>query len=369
MHNEGRRAGGAESLVAAHREAIKFYRGELALRQTGWAARHLRARRLGQALEVGTRWKVGYAPDARSHLTEHLRSVGIEERVMIAAGLAVVTDNRYLIDRFRDRIMIAEYDADLRPVGFIGRGRGGIATYLNTSTTSVYRKGQALFGVAEQHRQLALGATPVLVEGTFDAVSVGACSNRRRQWCGVSSGGTSWSAEQIAMLRYYSVSDTVIVAFDGDAAGRPAAVRHLGSLGGGAFRHVLVADLPHGRDPSQMLQLGNGVRRLRAQLENTRPLASLAVELELELGRWSRVLDHAVGRVSALRAVAGFVAQLPAPLVSDEIGRLSRVLDLDATTVSREVLDAVGQRPPRPRVRRELSLSADVDPPLPSIGL
>jgi DNA primase len=125
-------------------------------------------------------------------------------------------------------------------------------------------------------------------------------------------------------------SDTVIVAFDGDAAGRPAAVRRLGSLGE-AFRHVLVADLPHERDPSQILQLGNGVPQLRAQLENTRPLASLAIELEL--GRWSRVLDHAVGRVSALMAVAGFVAFLPTTLVSDEVARLSRVLDLDAATV------------------------------------
>ncbi len=336
------------------------------MRTMGWAARHLRARRLGQVMEPGSRWKVGYAPDAWCHLTDHLRSRGFEERVLVAAGLSVETKSGYVIDRFRDRVMFAEHDADLRPVGFIGRRRGGIATYLNTSTTSVYHKGRALFGVAEQHRQLALGATPVLVEGTFDAVSVSACSDRRRQWCGVSSGGTNWSAEQIAMLRLYSVSDTVIVAFDGDAAGRPAAVRHLGVLRE-AFRHVLVADLPHERDPSQMLQLGNGVRRLRAQLENTRPLASLAVELEL--GRWSRVQDHAVGRVSALRAVAGFVAQLPAPLVSDEIGRLSRVLDLDATTVSREVLDAVGQRPSRPRARRELSLSADVDPPLPSLGL
>jgi DNA primase len=168
------------------------------------------------------------------------------------------------------------------------------------------------------------------------------------------------------MLRYYSASDTVIVAFDGDAAGRPAAVRLLTPLAG-AFRHVLVADLPHERDPSRVLQLGNGVRRLRAQLENTRPLASLAIELEF--GRWSRVLDHASGRVGALRAVAGFVTQLPTRLVSDEIARLSRVLDLDATTVSREVLDAVEQRPARPRARREPSLSAPVDHSSPGIDL
>jgi DNA primase len=178
-----------EQLLAAHKEAVRHYRQELVVRPVGWAARHLRARRLGQVLEAGSRWKVGYAPDAWCHLTDHLRSRGFGDQVLVAAGLSVVTRGGYVIDRFRDRIMFVEHDADLRPVGFIGRGRGGIATYLNTSTTSIYRKGRTLFGVAEQHRQLAAGAVPVLVEGTFDAVSMGVCSNRRRQWCGVQAVG------------------------------------------------------------------------------------------------------------------------------------------------------------------------------------
>jgi hypothetical protein len=41
--------------MAAHKEAIEFYRAELALRPTGWAARHLRARELGHVLEPGLR--------------------------------------------------------------------------------------------------------------------------------------------------------------------------------------------------------------------------------------------------------------------------------------------------------------------------
>jgi DNA primase len=144
-------------MVAAHKVVIEFYRSELAVQPAGWAARHLRARRLGHLLEPGCRWKVGYAPDAWSHLTDHLRSRGFDEPSLIAAGLAVATRGGYVIDRFRDRVMFAEHDSDLRPVGFVGRGRGGIATYLNTSTTSVYRKSRTLFGVAEQHRQLGRG--------------------------------------------------------------------------------------------------------------------------------------------------------------------------------------------------------------------
>jgi hypothetical protein len=75
-----------ELLVAAHKEAMRYYREELAVRRVGWAARHLGARRLGQVMEPGSRWKVGYAPDAWCHLTDHLRSRGLEERVLVVAG-------------------------------------------------------------------------------------------------------------------------------------------------------------------------------------------------------------------------------------------------------------------------------------------
>jgi hypothetical protein len=43
-------------------------------------------------------------------------------------------------------------------------------------------------------------------------------------------GGTSLSAEQTAMIRHQSVSDTVILALDGNASGRVAAVRELDAL-------------------------------------------------------------------------------------------------------------------------------------------
>jgi DNA primase len=44
---------------------------------------------------------------------------------MVAAGLAVVTGDGHLIDRFRDRIMFPAFDNLGDSVGFIGRGRGG----------------------------------------------------------------------------------------------------------------------------------------------------------------------------------------------------------------------------------------------------
>ncbi len=355
-----------ERLIAAHRVAIKFYRADLLLRPSGWAARHLRSRRMTHLLDGGSGWNVGYAPDAWAHLVDHLRSNGFDDRTMIASGLAVATRDGYLIDRFRDRIMFPVYNGDLEPVGFVSRGRGGPAKHLNTSTTQIYQKAASLYGLAEQHQVLAIGAVPVLTEGPFDAHAVSSCSRTISPWVGIGLGGTSLSAQQIAMIRHFSFSDTVIVALDGDASGRVAAVRRLGALQN-SFRHVLVADLPDGEDPSALFRSGNGPSRLHAQLDDTRPLASLAIELEL--GRWTKVLDHLSGRVGALRAVAPFVSRLPSTLVADEVVRLSRMLSLDASTVSREVLASVGKAPTRSRPALASGLAPGSDPPALSLGL
>ena len=60
--------------------------------------------------------------------------------------------------------------------GFIGRAhpRAGpdVPKYINSPETAAYRKGNLLFGLHHARPALAQGATPVLVEGPFDAIAV-----------------------------------------------------------------------------------------------------------------------------------------------------------------------------------------------------
>ncbi|MEV6282732.1 toprim domain-containing protein [Kribbella sp. NPDC051770] len=352
----------AGRMIEAHAEAVRFYRGELLMRRNHWAKAHLQVRGLGQVLEPGSRWKVGYAPEAWSHLIEHMREKGFEDLELVESGLAVLTRNGYLIDRFRDRIMFAQHGIDLAPVGFIGRGRGsGHTKYLNTETTKVYRKSEVLVGVAEQALQLEQGAVPVVVEGSLDAIAVGLACTRDLRWAGISLSGTAISSVQARFLRTYASSDTVIVGLDGDRAGRTAAVRSLETLST-EFPHVLVADLPSGEDPASLLRLANGRGQLRSELTSTRPLVSLAIELEL--GRWKRVLDHLSGRVGALRAVAPLVRKMPAGLVANEVARLASILDLDAVTVTREVLELRERRRP---LGFRTAAAAELEPQTPGL--
>jgi DNA primase catalytic core len=294
-------------------------------------------------------------------LVDHLRSQNFDDETLLASGLVNATKSGYLIDRFRDRIMFPACDSGQELVGFVGRSRGGRVKYLNSPTTRIYKKSQTLVGIAEQRDLLESGATPVLVEGPMDAVAVDELSrSTSRGWAGLGVCGTALSPHQVKMVRRYSDSDTVIVGVDSDTAGSIAARRWLDDLSA-VFKRVEVAEFPSGQDPSSLLETRPGADRLFNALSKPRPLAELAIEVEV--ARWSQVLDHISGRVNALRRVAPLVARLPQDRVAAQLAGLAKVLQLDQRIVSREVLEAVGRSPRRSLPRSSPYPFADTDPP------
>jgi len=304
---------------------------------------------------------VGYAPDGWSRLVDHLRGGGFDDQILLAAGLASATKKGYLADRFRDRIMFPAWDSGQQLVGFIGRSRGGRAKYLNSPTTAIYRKSQTLVGLVEQLDLLESGAMPVVVEGPMDAAAIDELSRlTSRAWAGIGACGTALSFHQASMIAQHSKSETVIVGVDADGGGRLAAIRWLDELAP-FFERVLVSEFPSGHDPSSLLETTAGADRLCEALSSPRPLAELAIEVELS--RWSRVLDHISGRVNALRRVAPLVARLPHDRVAGQLGELSRVLELDQEIVSREFVATLGRSTRRSLTHLQPDPFAGADPP------
>jgi DNA primase len=347
-----------DRLYDAHAAAVAFYRQQIHERPNGWAAEHLRDRGLGMVLAPDSEWAVGYAPDGWSRLVGHLRHVGFGDVEIVAAGLAFVTSNGYLVDRFRDRIVFPAHDEELRPVGFIGRSAGERLRYLNTRNTEIYSKARTLVGLDAQSVRLRAGAIPVLVEGTMDAPAV---SLAGEEWAGVACCGTAITPEQALIARSHSRTSTVIVALDGDLGGRTGAVRSLPVLSE-VFDEVLFARLPDKQDPAALCASDRGL--LRDVLGSARPLAEFAIEVEL--AKWRSVLDHLSGQVNAVRAVAPLVASLPAGRVAGEVARLAQIVDLDEYVVSREVLAAVGRRTharSRQRADRRPGADREIDAP------
>jgi len=224
-----------------------------------------------------------------------------------------------------------------------------IPKYLNSPDTALYSKGQVLYGLAAAAGAFELGAVPVLVEGPMDVLAVNQAGHTRRpvvpagaRFVGVSPCGTALTETQVALLDQAAgglAARGLVVAFDGDAAGRDAAVRAFELLRRtGVWPHVV--DLPAGLDPSLLLQQ-HGPAGVLAALQSARgrPLADLVVDERVS--RYSGQLQWAEGQLAAGRAAAVVIAALPAEHVGRQVTRLAAQLDLPTAAVNELVLDVV----------------------------
>jgi len=229
-------------------------------------------------------------------------------------------------------------------VGWSGRSTPGAPEqaprWLN-STGGDYRKAELLHGLHEGRVRLAGGATPVLCEGVLDAHAVtvatqGAC-------IGLAPGGTALTMQHIAALgRAVTPHDKsgaaigrVLVAFDGDNAGRHAAVAAWSLLQAAGAGAAFVS-LPAGTDPCDA-----GLDVLCAALGAASPLEDLVIDEVL--AAWPDRRRFAEHQVHALRAAAEATATLPPDRIGRQVCRISATLHLPVADVTREVTDAASR--------------------------
>ena len=300
------------------RDAEAYYTSQLA---GSWAPAYLASR--GVSDVTARDWDIGYAPAGWSALTGHLRGLGHDDREIQAAGLAKPSSRGTLIDIFRDRIMLPVRDSSGTLAGFIGRAhpRAGpdVPKYLNSPETAAYRKGNLLFGLHHARPALAEGATPVLVEGPFDAIAVTIADRGRH--AGLAPCGTALTSLQAALISQAADLDRtgILVAFDSDAAGRKAALRAYGT-----FRPLtgnLQTVLLDGKDPAEILQ-HHGPDALRSILRGRRqPLSALLIDAKI--GEWERRLGDLSDPLRQYMAMLN-VGVLIADLLPDEAARQIR---------------------------------------------
>ena len=298
-------AGTSPRTLAVLRDAETYYTGQLA---GSWAPGYLTSRGLTEA--TARDWHIGYAPAGWSTLTDHLRSLGHDDREIQAAGLAKPSSRGTLIDIFRDRIVLPVHDADGMPAGFIGRAhpRAGpdVPKYLNSPETAAYKKGSLLFGLHHARPALAREATPVIVEGPFDAIAVTTADPGRL--AGLAPCGTALTSQQAALISQAADLDRtgILVAFDSDPAGRRATLRAYGILL--PLTPKLQTALLDGKDPAEILQ-HHGPDALRGILRDRRePLSAVLIDARIE--SWESTAGRPGGPYLAMLNVAVLIADL-----------------------------------------------------------
>jgi DNA primase len=269
------------------------------------------------------KFRLGYAPSEWRELTNHLRTKKFNDSIIEKAGLAKPGDKGYY-DRFRDRIMFPISDSSGRIIAFSGRllhdtGDVQQAKYINSPDTPLYNKSSVLFGIDKAKHDIRTKGYAILVEGQVDLVlmhQIGLTNT-------VAVSGTALAdntvdqagaVNNLGLLK--RLTDNVIIAFDGDKAGRNAALR-AATIGLSLAMDVKVADFPEGQDPADLVR--TNAAALKTALAAAQPIILFMVErmMREEKDRaWPAYigehivplivrLNSSVAQAEAIRAVAG----------------------------------------------------------------
>lgn len=314
-----------------------------------WVPDYLNSRAIGAALDSH---ELGYARKQWTTLTDHLRSLGYTDDHIEAAGVARRSQQGHLIDHLRDRVTIPLRSADREIVGFTARvnpnsnGRTHEPKYLNTPATSVFHKGQVLYGLPEHLEQVQAGRVPVLCEGPIDAIAVNQLAHAvGLPMVGLASAGTAFTEDQARQLLAAVGDRTICLAFDADFPGLAASEKAWRTLTEEKPHAVVVAALPPGADPASLLVAEPDA--LIRSLGEARPAALVLAEQKIADAH----LDGDAGReLMAFRQLTQLAERTPAGERAPYLVRIAELLHIDVSTAAAEV----GERHPHLLAERAL---------------
>ncbi|MBA3893674.1 MAG: DNA primase [Gemmatimonadales bacterium] len=274
------------------------------------------------SLETAAQHGLGCAPPGRAFLTA-MKELGLDDKVLLEAGLTAARDDGKVIPRFRSRLLFPIHDLRGRAAGFGGRLLvPGEPKYLNSPETPIFHKGKQLYNLHQAKSAIRKEESVVLVEGYFDVFRLVLAGIEHV----VAPLGTSLTAEQAGLLRRFAPAATLL--YDSDQAGLRATFR----AGDELLRHgvrVRVATMPPGEDPDSLVRKG-GAAALQPILADGLDLLERKIQL-LELRGWFEGVEH---QREALDRLLPTIRATADPITRD----LYLKAVSERTGVSREVL-------------------------------
>ncbi len=289
----------------------------------GKARGYLAERGLGE--ETLRAFAVGFAPSAWDTVLLRGQRAGFKVEELRDVGLAQRGRSGGEYDRFRSRIMFPIRDRRGRTLGFGGRAMRSDqgAKYVNTAETDFFHKSRMLYGIDLAKEAIAKVGRAVVVEGYTDVLAL------HQAGVGEAVGvmGTAITEDQVAALS--GMVEEVVLALDADSAGQEAMLRAQRVAAGRKVR-LLVAAMPAGEDPAEMMAEEGGAERFRALVEGAVDLPAFQVGLVLD----GTDVSSPAERDRALSEVAPILAGMGETASRDDlVRRVAGRLDLEPALV------------------------------------
>lgn len=300
--SRGQQADGKQPFYEIHQEAAKFYHAILMTTKMGEDARQYLYDR-GLDDEVLRHFQIGLAPAEGNYLYQSV-SGKFSEKTMAESGLFHISDMGTIYDAFQDRIMFPLSDDTGRVIAFSGRlwrepveGAKPQGKYKNSRSTLLFNKSYELYHLDKAKQVAKKNHELYLMEGFMDVIA----AYRAGIENAVASMGTALTQEHVAHLSKFTKK--VILAYDGDKAGRLATAKALEVLD---KHEVEVVQIPDQMDPDEYLNK-NSPQALAELLEKTR-----LSRVEFLMDYWKPDnIENLQAQIEFVEKMAPLIAQTP----------------------------------------------------------
>lgn len=319
-------------LLAVLAGACRFFHEQLLAAPAAVVARdYLKGR--GFTRETAVDWQLGYAPDTLEPLSRWAKENKFTARDLIDTGLVALKDEDRpaagVYPRFRHRLMFPIHNDYGDVIAFSGRvldPGSKLAKYLNSPETSIFHKGSTLYGLNRAKRPILKAGAAIVCEGQMDLIALATAGFTHA----IAPLGTALTRDHARMLKRHT--DTVVLCYDGDAAGWKAADRAFTELAPAGLS-VKVAALPPGEDPDSLLRK-DGADAVRALLDGA------VSYLDFFFARRAEAIDAGdlAARTAVARDAATVVARFSDTLARENVLRQTAIrLSLETELFRREV--------------------------------
>ncbi len=231
------------------RDVARYYRNNLLDEEKGKRAREYLLSR-GIDDEIAKRYGLGLSLDYES-MVAYMRRKEYKLQDLLECGL--ISNVERPVDAFANRIIVPIMNGMSEVIAFGGRiyqGEQNVAKYKNSTNTTLFDKGRTVYGVNFVKRDKRNGIVHkdlILVEGYMDVISLGAAGVKNAV-AGMGTALTDGQAREISRL-----TQTLYVCYDGDGAGRNAAIKNVDTLSQYGME-IKVMSLDDGKDPDDTIR-------------------------------------------------------------------------------------------------------------------
>ncbi len=229
------------------KDAVLFYKAKLSTQDGENTANYLRKRKVSERM-----WKkfdLGASPNDWHGVLNYLKGKNKLVKNLFRTGLVKFSEkSESYYDTFRARLMFPIKDIHGRCIGFGARTLNpeDNPKYLNSPETTYYRKSNVLYGLFEGLSSIRKLRQLIFVEGYLDVIRL----HENGFSEAVATCGTALTHNHLKIIKRYA--ENIILIFDGDNAGKVAALKYTHLLLSYAFESYVVS-LPEGEDPDSFL--------------------------------------------------------------------------------------------------------------------